>query len=54
MTKLVKLKFVGGFENGFTVSVAISDQDTARLLAGIDGELPSESEIPKLYSEWQS
>ena len=54
MTKLVKLNFVGSFENGFTVSVEISDQNTARSLAGISGRLPSEPEIPKLYSDWQS
>ncbi|MFZ4557462.1 MAG: ABC transporter substrate-binding protein [Pseudanabaena sp.] len=56
MKKLVTLDFKkGSFENGFTVSVDIRDQDTERLLAGIDNsELPSESEIPKLYSEWQS
>ena len=55
MTKLVKLNFVGSFENGFTVSVDISDQKTARFLAGSpDNWLPPDVEIPNLYRIWQS
>ena len=52
MTKLVRLIFNGSFEQGFTVSVDIT-QD-GRPLAGIAGRLPAEPEIPNLYSNWQS
>ena len=55
MTKLVKLNFVGSFENGFTVSIEIRDQKKARVVAkSLDYSLSSDVEIPKLYKIWRS
>ncbi|MCL1490059.1 MAG: CHAT domain-containing protein [Pseudanabaena sp. Salubria-1] len=55
MTKLVKLNFVGSFENDFTVSVDISDQKKARFVAkSLDYSLSSDVEIPNLYEIWRS
>jgi len=55
MTKLVKLNFVGSFENDFTVSVDISDQEKARFVAkSLDYSLSSDVEIPNLYEIWRS
>lgn len=53
MAKLVLLSFGNGsFEQGFPVTLQIWEDN--QLLAKFPGKLPPDTEIPELYSSWQS
>ncbi len=53
MAKLVLLSFGNGsFDRGFSVTIQIWEDN--QLLAKFPGKLPPDTEIPNLYSSWQS
>lgn len=51
MQKLVVIKLEGSFLQGFKVNVEIA-QETKRPSIELNGELPSEPEIPEIYQAW--